>query len=125
MKTIGLTLLFVLFSTLSLSQNSLFLKIKECDSTYILDYRKIYGDYESSDKELIEVKLSERYNFDIDYIQGNFDQPNDLIINLSTEDTFYESVFVPVCIAEQIFQTSIIHIEYENYVNYLKSVRGE
>ena len=79
-----------------------------CNPEYVFDYRMIYNDYESSLTELLDVKLTERYKIWVEYFGPDIQEPKEMLISVSLIDNIYISVFMPVCIAEELFQKNIL-----------------
>ena len=93
-----------------------------CDSTYVMDYRRIYDDYTSSPEYLVETKLSLRYNIEIYFFgdnSNNFQNPNEIIVTIQHPDFPSEVVFGKLCNVEKIFQESDLHSELYQYLKQL------
>lgn len=123
MKTF-ITILIVISSFFSFSQELAFRDMNQepCDSNYVLDYRKIYDDYLTPIDILIETRLEERYGYYVNYIQGDINDPENLIIDLYLENDIENAPITRVCVVEKIFQTINLNDEYNKFVKKSREV---
>ena len=119
------TILFLFaFCFYSYGQESAFITLnkEKCDSTFVFDYRMIYEDTETPINLLIETHLEERYGYYVNYIQGDINEPENLIIDLYLNDDDFDYVpITKVCVVEKIFQTMDLNKEYKNYIKQSKN----
>lgn len=119
------TILFLFaFCFSSYGQESAFITLnkEKCDSTFIFDYRMLYGDTETPLIFFVEKYFEERWGYYVNYVQGYFEDPENLIIDLYlNDDDFDYAPITKVCVVEKIFQTMDLNKEYKNYVKQSKN----
>ena len=81
----------------------------------------LYGDTETPVMFFVEKYLEERWGYYVNYIQGDLNEPENLIIDLYlNDDDFDHSPMSKVCVVEKIFQTMDLNKAYKEYVDLYK-----
>ena len=88
---------------------------RPCDPEFIFDYRMLYGDTITPINEFIDLKMTARFNLDVDYFLGDLDTPDELIISLMHPDYPESMIYGRLCNVEKIFQEGDLIKTLENY----------